>query len=224
MAIIKNKSVSLGFRAAGRCLHLHRRKRHVERASAGGDRQKIRAYHDLDNMELTVPNVSRAIKDMYNKGKRPKICPRPASSSARSPGSTTLRKPSSAARSKIRIPPRARQVAMYLVRKLTNLSLPDIGKEFGRDHSTVIHSLKRSSSSSPPGPALCRTTSAILRRTSTASSDFFHRDVWNPQMGSVESCETHVSQFEVWKSVWNVNMGLWRKKALQSLGLHRFST
>ena len=37
----------------------------------------------------------------------------------------------------------ARQVAMYLVRKLTNLSLPDIGKEFGRDHSTVIHSLKK---------------------------------------------------------------------------------
>ena len=32
---------------------------------------------------------------------------------------------------------------MYLVRKLTNLSLPDIGKEFGRDHSTVIHSLKK---------------------------------------------------------------------------------
>jgi hypothetical protein len=31
-------------------------------------------------------------------------------------------------------------------------------------------------------------------------------------MGSVESCETHVSQFEVWKSVWIVNMGLWRKK------------
>ena len=37
----------------------------------------------------------------------------------------------------------ARQVAMYLVRKLTNLSLPDIGKEFGRDHSTVSHSLKK---------------------------------------------------------------------------------
>ena len=30
-----------------------------------------------------------------------------------------------------------------IIRKLTNLSLPDIGKEFGRDHSTVIHSLKK---------------------------------------------------------------------------------
>jgi chromosomal replication initiator protein len=32
---------------------------------------------------------------------------------------------------------------MYLIRKLTNLSLPDIGREFGRDHSTVIHSLRK---------------------------------------------------------------------------------
>jgi chromosomal replication initiator protein len=34
----------------------------------------------------------------------------------------------------------ARQVAMYLVRELTDMSFPQIGKEFGgRDHSTVMH-------------------------------------------------------------------------------------
>ena len=37
----------------------------------------------------------------------------------------------------------ARQVAMYLIRKLTNLSLPDIGKEFARDHSTVIYAIRK---------------------------------------------------------------------------------
>ena len=37
----------------------------------------------------------------------------------------------------------ARQVAMYLIRQLTNLSLPEIGREFGRDHSTVIHSIRK---------------------------------------------------------------------------------
>jgi chromosomal replication initiator protein len=37
----------------------------------------------------------------------------------------------------------ARQVAMYLARELTNDSLPEIGRSFGRDHSTVVHAHKR---------------------------------------------------------------------------------
>ncbi|MDU2110131.1 MAG: helix-turn-helix domain-containing protein, partial [Peptoniphilus lacydonensis] len=33
-----------------------------------------------------------------------------------------------------------RQIAMYITRELTDLSLPKIGEVFGgRDHSTVIH-------------------------------------------------------------------------------------
>jgi chromosomal replication initiator protein len=37
----------------------------------------------------------------------------------------------------------ARQVAMYLARKLTLKSLPDIGRRFGhRDHTTVIHAVR----------------------------------------------------------------------------------
>jgi chromosomal replication initiator protein len=41
-------------------------------------------------------------------------------------------------------PLRARQVAMYLTRELTDLSLPQIGRLYGgRDHTTVINSLRR---------------------------------------------------------------------------------
>jgi chromosomal replication initiator protein len=37
----------------------------------------------------------------------------------------------------------ARQVAIYLIRNLTNLSTPDIGKELNKDHSTVIYSIRK---------------------------------------------------------------------------------
>jgi len=37
-----------------------------------------------------------------------------------------------------------RQVAMYLSRKLTQLSLPDLGRRFGgKDHTSVLHSIKK---------------------------------------------------------------------------------
>ena len=38
---------------------------------------------------------------------------------------------------------RPRQVAMYLAKKLTSRSLPEIGRKFSnRDHTTVIHAVK----------------------------------------------------------------------------------
>ncbi|MEM8752587.1 MAG: helix-turn-helix domain-containing protein, partial [Pseudomonadota bacterium] len=39
---------------------------------------------------------------------------------------------------------RPRQIAMYLAKTLTSKSLPDIGRRFGgRDHTTVMHAVKR---------------------------------------------------------------------------------
>ena len=43
-----------------------------------------------------------------------------------------------------RVVSRPRQVAMFLAKTLTSKSLPEIGRRFGgRDHTTVIHAVKR---------------------------------------------------------------------------------
>ena len=38
---------------------------------------------------------------------------------------------------------RPRQLAMYLAKHLTTLSLPDIALHFGRDHTTIMHAIKQ---------------------------------------------------------------------------------
>lgn len=43
-----------------------------------------------------------------------------------------------------RTPTNARQIAMYLSRRLTNLSLEEIGYRIGvRDHTTILHAIRK---------------------------------------------------------------------------------
>jgi chromosomal replication initiator protein len=46
-------------------------------------------------------------------------------------------------KSKIKNTAMARQISMYLMRKLTNLTLEEIGTVLNKDHSTVLHAIRR---------------------------------------------------------------------------------
>ena len=60
---------------------------------------------------------------------------------------------------------RARQVAMYLTRKITGLSYPVIGEKFGgKDHSTVINAEQRVEELMGQDPELSRVVESIQRR------------------------------------------------------------
>jgi len=60
---------------------------------------------------------------------------------------------------------RARQVAMYLTRRITALSYPVIGEKFGgKDHSTVINAEQRIEQLMGEEPHLAKTVESLLRR------------------------------------------------------------
>jgi chromosomal replication initiator protein len=52
---------------------------------------------------------------------------------------------------------RARHIAMYLTRELTGHSLAEIARAFRRDHSTVLHGIRRVDNDLEPGSALHKT-------------------------------------------------------------------
>lgn len=61
---------------------------------------------------------------------------------------------------------RPRQIAMFLAKVLTTKSLPDIGRAFDRDHTTVIHAVKTVEGLREKDPAFCEETDSLRRALS----------------------------------------------------------
>jgi chromosomal replication initiator protein len=86
----------------------------------------------------------------------------------------------------------ARQLAMYLTRQQTSLSLAQIAREFNRDHSTVLHAIRAVTGRLEPGSE----TTASLHRASellTASSPqhlSIHQHGGSPRMPSTPALPT----------------------------------
>ncbi len=60
---------------------------------------------------------------------------------------------------------RPRQAAMYLAKQLTTRSLPDIGRRFGgRDHTTVLHAVRRIEELRAIDPTLAADIEAVARK------------------------------------------------------------
>lgn len=59
---------------------------------------------------------------------------------------------------------RPRQIAMYLAKHLTTRSLPIIGRQFDRDHSTVFYAVKRIAALRIKDEALDYTIADLSRR------------------------------------------------------------
>ena len=106
-----------------------------------GTVKKIKAYHDLTGMPMDVANVSRAIKDMY-KIKAQNV-PTPELIISEVCRFYSLEEAVLRGTQKNKTTVEARQIAMYLIRKLTTLSLPDIAEPFGKNHTTVLHAIRR---------------------------------------------------------------------------------
>ena len=141
MAIIKNKAKSLGLELPEDvCNHIAinvtSNVRQIE-----GTVKKILAYRDLNNMPLDLPHISAVISDMFKT--EGNALPTPGLIIGQVCKFYNLDESVLRGTQKNKGTAEARQIAMYLTRKLTNLSLPDIGKEFDRDHSTVLYAIRK---------------------------------------------------------------------------------
>ncbi|MCI9555372.1 chromosomal replication initiator protein DnaA [Oscillospiraceae bacterium 50-16] len=141
MAIIKNKSIRMGMELPDYIIQLIAENITANVRQIEGTVNKIMAYQDLIGDSVDKNTVIRAVKDIFKE--KSDFLPTPEiiidevckfynldPASIRGPG-------------RLKDLTLARQVAMYLIREMVDISLQDIGKEFNRDHSTVVHALGR---------------------------------------------------------------------------------
>lgn len=103
---------------------------------------RVVAYSSLANRETSVDLASEALKDIISNKNSKQITVALIQDIVSSYFNLRAEDFKSKRRTKNVAYPR--QIAMYLARKLTDLSLPKIGEEFGgRDHTTVIHAYEK---------------------------------------------------------------------------------
>jgi chromosomal replication initiator protein len=144
-AIIKNKSLQLGLVLSDSVVDYIAENMTSNVRQLEGAIKKIRAHRDLDNIkdsDLTVTVVAKIIKDMFKE--KTAYVPTPDDIIEETAKYYGLTAADLKGQSRTRNTTLARQIAMYQIRRLTNLSLQDIGAMFeGRDHSTVLTSIKK---------------------------------------------------------------------------------
>lgn len=124
---------------------------------------RIVAYASLTNQEITIELAENALKDIFSEQSVVQITPELIQEvvanyyNIRAEDITGSKKPKN-----IAFP---RQIAMYLSRKILDISLPKIGEHFGgRDHSTVIHACTKIEKELEKDPSLQKTIIEIEKR------------------------------------------------------------
>jgi len=106
-----------------------------------GALNRIVAQAELDGRDITLDGAQDLLRDLIRANER-RVSIDEIQKKVAEHFKIRLAELTSARRA--RVVARPRQVAMYLAKQLTSASLPGIGKKFGgRDHTTVMHAVKR---------------------------------------------------------------------------------
>ena len=140
-AIIQNKAAMLGVKLPGDVMDYIAENITSNVRQLEGVVKRLTAYRDILDDTITVDSVKRAIKDVIRTGT---YIPTPDVIIEESARSFQLSGADLRGQSRSKKTAMARQIAMYLMRNLTNLPLKEIGEEFGgRNHATVLSSIRK---------------------------------------------------------------------------------
>ena len=141
MAITRNKAGQLGLLLSDDAVEYIATNITANIRQLEGVIKRLTAYKEILDDVITIDSVKRAIKDVIRVGT---YIPTPESIIRETARYYSLKEEDLRGQSRSKNTAMARQVSMYLMRSLTNLSLKDIGAEYeDRNHATVLSSIRK---------------------------------------------------------------------------------
>ena len=141
MAIIRVKADSLGIKIPDEITDYIAKTITSNVRQLEGTVKKMKALHDLMQRDIDLALAKEAVADIFKENPGLNPTPEMIIREVSRYYCIPVEKLRGSGRSKDMVLPR--QVAMYLVREMTDYSLPEIGKVFSRDHTTVLHSINK---------------------------------------------------------------------------------
>jgi len=142
IAIIRNKAMQLGVVLPDDVTEYIAETMNSNVRQLEGAVKMIIALRDIMDEDITVSSVTTRLKEIYKA--TGDLLPSVDTIIRETAKYYTLTLEDLKGQRRTRDTALARQISMFLIRKLTNLSLKDIGALFeGRDHSTVLSSIRR---------------------------------------------------------------------------------
>lgn len=142
IAILRKKAASESLRIDDEVLEFMASKVSTNIRELEGALIRVTAFANLNKSEVAMPLVQTVMKDLMLSEEANVIAPTEIISETAQYFELTVEDLYGSSRSQVIA--MARQIAMYLCRELTNLSLPKIGQLFGnRDHTTVMYANKK---------------------------------------------------------------------------------
>ena len=140
MAIIIDKAGHLGMSLSPEIVHYIAEKITSNIRQIEGVIKRLTAMREVDNNEITVSTVDRAIKDLARTGD---YVPTPDDIISETARYYQISVEDIKGPSRSKNIANARHVTAYLIRNLTNLSLPTIGDFLNREHATILASIRK---------------------------------------------------------------------------------
>jgi chromosomal replication initiator protein len=138
IAILRKKAAQEGLNAPPEVLEFIASKISTNIRELEGALIRVTAFASLNRAPVDLPLAELVLKDLIPDANGPEITA--ATIMAQTAAYFGLSMDDLCGTSRSRVLVTARQIAMYLCRELTDMSLPKIGQQFGgRDHTTVMH-------------------------------------------------------------------------------------